>query len=177
MYILIAGGGKVGRNLTKDLLAMGHEVTVIEQRADRYRSLEEEFEHVVQHGDATELHVLERCGVRRAGPRRGGHRRRRGQHHRLPGRARWLRRRASTIARVNDPRNQEAFDLLGIAPTVCATQSIMSLIEHELPEPRARDAAEPAPREPRDRRDPDRRGLAERRAGWSATSSCPTGRA
>jgi trk system potassium uptake protein len=47
VYILIAGGGKVGRNLTKDLLAMGHEVTVIERRADRYHSLEEEFEHVV----------------------------------------------------------------------------------------------------------------------------------
>jgi len=31
VYILIAGGGKVGRNLTKDLLAMGHEVTVIER--------------------------------------------------------------------------------------------------------------------------------------------------
>ncbi len=132
MYILIAGGGKVGRNLTKDLLAMGHEVTVIERRADRYHSLEEEFEHVVQHGDATELHVLERCGVRRAGlvvavtgddedniivcqVARDGY---------------GVER---SVARVNDPRNQEAFDLLGIAPTVCATTSIMALIEHELP--------------------------------------------
>jgi trk system potassium uptake protein TrkA len=132
VYILIAGGGKVGRNLTKDLLGMGHEVTVIEQRSDRYHSLEEEFEHVVQHGDATELHVLERCGVRRAGlvvavtgddedniivcqVARDGY---------------GVER---TVARVNDPRNQEAFDILGIAPTVCATTSIMSLIEHELP--------------------------------------------
>jgi trk/ktr system potassium uptake protein len=132
VYILIAGGGKVGRNLTKDLLAMGHEVTVIERRADRYHSLEEEFEHVVQHGDATELHVLERCGVRRAGlvvavtgddedniivcqVARDGY---------------GVER---TVARVNDPRNQEAFDLLGISPTVCATTSIMALIEHELP--------------------------------------------
>jgi trk system potassium uptake protein TrkA len=132
VYILIAGGGKVGRNLTKDLLAMGHEVTVIERRADRYHSLEEEFEHVVQHGDATELHVLERCGVRRAGlvvavtgddedniivcqVARDGY---------------GVER---TVARVNDPRNQDAFDLLGISPTVCATTSIMALIEHELP--------------------------------------------
>jgi trk system potassium uptake protein TrkA len=132
MYILIAGGGKVGRNLTKDLLAMGHEVTVIERGAERYHSLEEEFEHVVQHGDATELHVLERCGVRRAGlvvavtgddedniivcqVARDGY---------------GVER---TVARVNDPRNQEAFDLLGISPTVCATTSIMALIEHELP--------------------------------------------
>jgi trk system potassium uptake protein TrkA len=132
VYILIAGGGKVGRNLTKDLLAMNHEVTLIEQRPDRYHDLEEEFEHVVQHGDATELHVLERCGVRRAGlvvavtgddednvivcqVARDGF---------------GVER---TVARVNDPRNQEAFDILGIAPTVCATTSIMALIEHELP--------------------------------------------
>ena len=38
------------------------------------------------------------------------------------------------VARVNDPRNQEHFDLLGIAPTVCATESILALIEHEVPQ-------------------------------------------
>ena len=38
------------------------------------------------------------------------------------------------IARVNDPRNQVHFDLLGITPTVCATSSILALIEHEVPE-------------------------------------------
>jgi trk/ktr system potassium uptake protein len=35
---------------------------------------------------------------------------------------------------VNDPRNQVHFDLLGVSPTVCATSSIMALIEHEVPE-------------------------------------------
>jgi trk system potassium uptake protein TrkA len=40
----------------------------------------------------------------------------------------------TTIARVNDPRNQPYFDLLGITPTVSATASIMGLIEHEVPE-------------------------------------------
>ena len=38
------------------------------------------------------------------------------------------------IARVNDPRNQEHFDLLGIAPTVSATASVMALVEQEVPE-------------------------------------------
>jgi trk system potassium uptake protein TrkA len=40
----------------------------------------------------------------------------------------------NVVARVNDPRNQEHFDLLGVAPTVCATESILSLIEHEVPQ-------------------------------------------
>src|SRR6058998_2946458 len=38
------------------------------------------------------------------------------------------------IARVNDPRNQAHFDLLGISPTVCATSSLLALVEHEVPE-------------------------------------------
>ncbi len=38
------------------------------------------------------------------------------------------------IARINDPRNQPYFDLLGLAPTVSATGAIMGLIEHEVPE-------------------------------------------
>src|SRR3712207_3097462 len=65
MYVLVAGGGKVGANLTRTLLRMGHEVTLIEQRMDRYEQLEEEFEHQVMRGDATELFVLERAGIRR----------------------------------------------------------------------------------------------------------------
>jgi trk system potassium uptake protein TrkA len=38
------------------------------------------------------------------------------------------------IARVNDPRNQAHFDLLGISPTICATSNILALVEHEVPE-------------------------------------------
>ena len=38
------------------------------------------------------------------------------------------------IARVNDPRNQEHFDLLGISQTVCATANVLGLVEHEVPE-------------------------------------------
>jgi trk system potassium uptake protein TrkA len=38
------------------------------------------------------------------------------------------------IARVNDPRNQPHFDLLGVSPTVSATSIILAMIEHEVPE-------------------------------------------
>src|SRR5499427_10566532 len=134
MYVLIAGGGKVGANLTRSLLRAGHEVTLIEQRPYRYDKLEAEFEHQVLRGDATELFVLERAGIQRppdvvvavtgddednivicqlARDRYGVE---------------------TTIARVNDPRNQPYFDLLGITPTVSATASIMGLIEHEVPQ-------------------------------------------
>jgi trk system potassium uptake protein TrkA len=37
------------------------------------------------------------------------------------------------IARVNDPRNQQLFDLLDLRLTVSATQMVLGLIEHEVP--------------------------------------------
>ncbi len=38
------------------------------------------------------------------------------------------------IARVNNPRNRDHFALLGIRPTVSATDLILRLLEHEVPE-------------------------------------------
>jgi trk system potassium uptake protein len=38
------------------------------------------------------------------------------------------------IARVNNPKNQEHFDFLGISPTVSAVSSVLAMIEHEVPE-------------------------------------------
>src|SRR5262249_50060541 len=65
MYVIVAGGGKVGANVARSLLRLGHELTLIEQRRDRFETLEDEFEHQVQRGDATELYVLERAGIAR----------------------------------------------------------------------------------------------------------------
>lgn len=134
MYVIVAGGGKVGANVARSLLRMRHEVTLIEQRPYRYERLEEEFEHQVLLGDATELHVLERAGIARPPDlvlavtgddednlvicqiaREG---------YNVP----------KVIARVNDPRNQAHFELLGITQTVCATSNILGLVEHEVPE-------------------------------------------
>ena len=134
MYVIVAGGGKVGANVARSLLRMKHEVTLIEQRPDRFVKLEEEFEHQVLHGDATELYVLEQAGIERppdlviavTGD---------DEHNIVIGQvARERYGVPKVIARVNDPRNQKHFDLLGIAPTVSATVSIMALVEHEVPE-------------------------------------------
>ena len=134
MYVVVAGGGKVGSNVTRSLLELGHEVTMIEQRPDRFALLEEEFGPAVMRGDATEISVLERAGIARPpelllavtgddednlvisqiGKEGYG----------VP----------KAIARINDPRNEQHFDLLGISQTVCSTTSILGLVEHEVPE-------------------------------------------
>ena len=66
MYVIVAGGGKVGANVARSLLRLGNEVTLIEQRRDRFERLEHEFEHQVLLGDATEIYVLERAGIEEA---------------------------------------------------------------------------------------------------------------
>src|SRR6184192_3308927 len=134
MYILVAGGGKVGANLVRLLLRAGHEVTLIEQRGDRFAALEEEFEHVVHRGDATELFVLERAGITRPPDLMLALTGDDEDNVVICQLARERYGVPKVIARVNDPRNQAHFDLLGIAPTICATSNIMGLIEHEVPE-------------------------------------------
>ena len=134
MYTIIAGGGKVGANVARTLLRLGHELTLIERSRDRYEMLEGEFEHQVQVGDATELHALERAGIKRppdlvlalTGDDE--------DNMVICQIAREKYGVDKVIARVNDPRNQQHFDLLGIGQTVCATSSILSLVEHEVPE-------------------------------------------
>ena len=44
----------------------GSEVTLIESDRDRYLTVEQELEHNIQYGDASELWVLERAGISRA---------------------------------------------------------------------------------------------------------------
>jgi trk system potassium uptake protein TrkA len=134
MYILIAGGGKIGANLTRTLLRLGHEVTLVEQRRDRYERLDTEFEHRALHGDATEIHILERAGIRRPPDILVAVTGDDEDNIVICQLAREKYGVAKVIARVNDPRNQAHFDLLGISPTVSPTLSIMALIEHEVPE-------------------------------------------
>jgi trk system potassium uptake protein TrkA len=113
---------------------MGHEVTLVEQRRDRFEQLEAELGPVVLAGDATEIFVLERAGIARppdlvlavtgddedniviAQIAQDG--------YQVP----------KVVARVNDPRNQAHFDLLGVSRTLCATSGLLGLVEHEVPE-------------------------------------------
>ncbi len=175
MYVIITGAGKVGWNLARELIAKDREVTLIESDHTRYRVVEEELEHAVQYGDATELWVLERAGIQRAdlviavtgddednilicqvAKEKYGVQR--------------------IVARVNNPRNLQHFRLLG------------------RPAGRLGDRPDPAPdraRGPRVRPDPaararggaprDHRGrgggrIARRRAHACRTCRSPTGR-
>src|SRR6266496_594868 len=135
MYILVAGGGKVGANFARTLLQDGkREVTLIEQRRDRFERLEQELEHHVILGDATEIHILERAGIARPPDVVAALTGDDEDNLVISQLAREKYGVPKVIARVNDPRNQAHFDLLGITPTVCATLGLLALVEHEVPE-------------------------------------------
>src|SRR4051812_19636038 len=66
MYAIVAGGGKVGYYLAKELIEQGHEVLVIERDRRRGDLIEEELGNVVMLGDAAEASVLADAGSERA---------------------------------------------------------------------------------------------------------------
>jgi trk system potassium uptake protein TrkA len=132
MYVVIVGAGKVGWNLARELINKRHEVTVIEADAHRYAVVEQELEHSAMYGDGSELWVLERSGIERADlvvAVTGDDE----DNILISQVAREKYGVARVVARCNNPRNLQHFELLGVRPAISATDLILRLIEHEVP--------------------------------------------
>lgn len=129
MYIVIVGGGRIGRYVARDMVSRGHEVTVIELQAGRVESLVAEYGVLVIEGDASDLRYLEQAHVERADvfvatTHEDDVNLVACQLARIefgPGRI---------ISRVNDPKNVDIFQRLDIE-AVSSTRLISQLIENE----------------------------------------------
>src|ERR671938_693432 len=120
-------------NLARDLIDKGNELTVIERDRARFQTVEVELEHAVQYGDGSELWVLERAGIERADlviAVTGDDE----DNILISQVAREKYGVERIVARCNNPRNLQHFELLGIKPAVSATDLILRLIEHEVPQ-------------------------------------------
>ncbi|MCL5960896.1 MAG: NAD-binding protein [Chloroflexi bacterium] len=132
MYIIVVGGGKVGFYLTKELVNQGHEILVIEKDKRKSENIAEELGSVVLRGDGCEAATMSEAGMNRAdvvvavtgddednlvicqmAKKKFG----------VP----------RTISRINNPKNEQIFKLLGIDATVSSTDVILSHIEEEIP--------------------------------------------
>jgi trk system potassium uptake protein TrkA len=132
MYVIVAGGGKVGFYLARALLNEGHEVLVVEKNKRKSASISEELGSIVMLGNADEARTLEEAGANRAhvvvavtGDDEDNLVICQVAKHKF--------KVDRTIARINNPKNEAIFKLLGIDATVSSTNLILAQIEQELP--------------------------------------------
>lgn len=132
MYIIIAGGGKVGRFLTETLVNRGHEVLLIEKDKNKVEQYTEQFGGIVVQGDACEAQVLSDAGIARADVLIAVT----GDDEDNLVCCQVAKRKfkvARVIARINNPKNERIFRALGIDATVSHTKALLEIIEQELP--------------------------------------------
>lgn len=66
MKIIIAGDGKVGSTLTRELVAEGHDITLIDAKAEVLELSEERYDVMVVQGNCASMAVLSQAGVQEA---------------------------------------------------------------------------------------------------------------
>lgn len=133
MYIIVVGGGKVGYYLTKTLVHEGYEVLLIEKNPAKVETYTERFGAVVMQGDGAEAAVLANAGTARADvviAVTGDDE----DNLVICQMAKHKFKVNRTIARVNNPKNEELFRMLGIDVTVNTTNLMLSLIEQHIPD-------------------------------------------
>ena len=132
MYVIIIGGGRIGYYLTRTLLDEGHEVLIVEKRADMVETLNNEFGSVCVQGDGCELATLIKVGTERAD-----------MFIAVTGEdpdnlvscqvAKHQFNVPRTVARVRNPINEDLFKKMGVDVTVSGTNVILEYIQEEVP--------------------------------------------
>ena len=132
MYIVVVGGGKVGYYLAKELLNAGHELVILEKNSSRAHQIADELGSIVLNRDGCEGKHLAEAGANRASIiaavtgddednlvvcQMAKH------HFDVP----------RTIARVNNPKNEELFRHLGVDEIISPTRMALSAIEQDIP--------------------------------------------
>jgi trk system potassium uptake protein TrkA len=131
MFVIVVGGGKVGYHLTSALLKGGHEVLLLEKDAARAERIQEELGEIVLRGDGCEMRTMREIGFERAdvvAAVTGDDE----DNLVICQMARRYFQVPRVVGRVNNPKNEEIFHLLGVEETINSTRIIQSLIEQEV---------------------------------------------
>ena len=131
MYVIVAGGGRIGHYLSRALIDAEHEVLMVEKDRGRADYLAEELGEAVTRGDACEIRTMREIGMERADvvvAVTGDD-----EDNLVICQMAKLRFRVPrTIAKVNNPENEDIFQRLGIDTTVSSTKIIFNLIEQQI---------------------------------------------
>ncbi len=131
MYVIIVGAGKVGYHLGNLLISGGHEVMLIEEDRSKVDVLSLEFHDSIMLGDGSTVEVLKEAGANRADvivATTGNDE----DNLVICQVAKLMFLRPRTIARVNNPRNEELFAGLGVDASVSATKVINAIIQEQV---------------------------------------------
>ena len=131
MYIIIVGAGKVGYHLGSLLMAEGHEVMLIEKDRSKANLLSLEFHDAIMEGDGSMVEVLKEAGANRADvvvATTGNDE----DNLVVCQVTKMMFLRPRTIARVNNPMNEELFEGLGVDASVSATKIINAMIQEQV---------------------------------------------
>jgi trk system potassium uptake protein TrkA len=132
VYVVVIGGGQVGYYLTRELLAAGHEVVVIERDPPRARQIADELGSIVVANDGCEGRYQAEAGMARADVMVAVT----GDDAVNLAACQIAKMRFNvprSIARVNNPEHEALFRHLAIDETVTPIRTILGVIEHEIP--------------------------------------------
>ena len=131
MKILIIGGGKLCYYLVKTLQPGHHEITLIEKRMEICERVATDFNVDVYNGDGTNIALLEQAGaadmdilIALTG---------KDENNLIASEI--CKKKFGirfTVAKVNNPKNIEMFERLGVDKPVSSTQILADLIEQEV---------------------------------------------
>lgn len=131
MYVVVAGGGKVGYYLSKTLIEAGHEVLLVEKDRHKCAIISEELGEILYQGDACEMAVLQEMGLERADvvvAVTGDDE----DNLVICQLAKDQFKVPTTVSRVNNPKNEEIFHRIGIDRIINATSILFHLVEEEM---------------------------------------------
>jgi trk system potassium uptake protein TrkA len=132
MYIIIIGGGSVGYHLCKALLKEGHEVLVLDKDAAKCDNFEDELGSVCVRGDGCEVATLAEAGTSRAEVFIAATDE--DEDNLVACQiAKYKFGVPRTVARVNDPKNEEIFRKLDVDCPISVTNLILEHIEEKIP--------------------------------------------
>lgn len=130
MYVIVVGAGKVGLFLSQALKEHGHEVLLVEKDLDKYDHLFEKWGELISLGDGSNTQTLVHLGAERANVVVA-----------VTGEdednlaVSLAAKRLSVpriIARVNNPKNEEIFKLMGVQRTISGTRILFNMVEQEV---------------------------------------------
>lgn len=133
MFVVIAGGGRVGSTLAERLLADKHKVRLIEDRPQVLERLHRELPtEVIVQGSPTDINLMEHVGLHQAQVL-AAVRSDDAENLTITAAGRFLFNVPRIIARVNDPRNRWLFTPeLGVDVALSQAEVFASLIEEEM---------------------------------------------